>query len=106
MLYGIPSVFVFSANASEYYKSKILIIKQAALLKNCGSILQTPAEPSKTSGATTEAPVSENVSNSNFTSKIPDTSDLEILWDEKHELSSHLVREQEKVGPSQINCMR
>ncbi|XP_074579015.1 uncharacterized protein LOC141835495 [Curcuma longa] len=79
---------------------------EAALLKNCGAILQTPAQLSKRSGATpTEAPVSGNVSNCYFNSKIPDTSDLEILWDEKHELSSHFVQEQENVGPSQINCM-
>ncbi|XP_042380218.1 protein JASON-like [Zingiber officinale] len=70
-------------------KSKTLIIKQAELLKNCGAILQTPAELSKTSGTTTtEAPVSGNVSNCYFTSKIPDTSDLEIVWDEKDEHST------------------
>ncbi|XP_042386726.1 protein JASON-like [Zingiber officinale] len=73
------------------------------LLKNCGAILQTPAELSKTSGATTtEAPVSDNVSNCYFTSKIPDTS---VVWDEKDELSSHLVQEKENFGLSQINCI-
>ncbi|XP_042413027.1 uncharacterized protein LOC122002058 isoform X3 [Zingiber officinale] len=78
---------------------------EAAFLKNCGALLQTPAEFHKTSGATNEAPTGDDIS-SNFTSKISDTLNLEILWDEKHELSRDLVQDQQNICLSQSDCIR
>ncbi|KAG6493425.1 protein JASON-like isoform X1 [Zingiber officinale] len=77
---------------------------EAAFLKNCGALLQTPAEFHKTSGATNEAPTGDDIS-SNFTSKISDTLNLEILWDEKHELSRDLVQDQQNICLSQSDCI-